>query len=210
MNENEVIQNDDVIENVSTNDTNEVSTVQTETQTIINPDANNFAHYRTSVSRYFVDSELFTISVFSPTSEIPLYTFAIPYEYSSNIRVIDGMIYNFGTDTIKLSSNLIKGFLDGNETQYYVTLELPVYKSPEFYACLAESGSYSVTNENPVPYNLFVTFNYEDKLITSEYSIDTQMYFKEDNSPMVGWSLDTIFTFIILILLIGKTVFRKG
>ena len=209
MEENEVIQNDSNVENVSTNDTNETNAVQETASQIVNPDSVDFSAYRASVSRYFIDKELYTISLYLD-GDIPLYTFAIPHEYSSCVTVIDGMIYNFGKEPIKLSSNFIKGFLDGNTSHYYVTLELPVYGSPEYYACLSESSAYSELNESPVPYNLYVTFDYEGKLITSEYSVDTGSYFKSENSSMVSWSLETIFVFIILILMIGKTVFRKG
>lgn len=212
MEEQEVITNDTNFEDVSTDVTNEISTNSETTPQVVNPDAVDFDAYRASYTRYSLDKELYTINLYaSEEAELnnsPYYTFSVPREYADSITVINGMIYNFGDRTIRLSSGCDYAASTGADYQYYVTLEIPVYNSPEYHACLSEAGNYSEMNSSPYPCNLYLTTNQDGLLYEQEISL--QGYFKAMNSPMVSWSPETIFIFIILILLIGKTVFRKG
>lgn len=210
MDENEVMQND---QNVSTNDTNSISansediseySIVLEEQTQYPYSAVNRTSFDRSVSSYDINSELFVINVYLGSELEPSYVFPVPNEYIDDIQVKNNMVYNLGDSTIRLASYYDVG------TMYYEVLEIPVYGSEEYFNCLSESSAYSSLNSNPQPYNVYVGVVDDNKQLSLIDHVFEDPRFEISGSSMIGWSLNTIFLFLIFIVLLVKTIFRKG
>ena len=161
-------------------------------------------YFHSVVSELSIDDQIYCIVV-TESSGLQ-FTFPIPNEYASSIFVIDGQIYNLGSETIKLCTNL------PDDDYYYRVLELPVYKSEEDYKNISISYKGQKWGEVGVPYRMYgitsLDQDHRDQIITESIIFENPTY-EVVGSQMNAWSLDTIFVFIIMVLLIFRTVFRK-
>lgn len=168
--------------------------------------------FDSAVSDYFIDQELYSIKmIWTYGAKSEEWEFVVPKEHCEDIRVIDGMIYNLGSETIRLSSTKTKTDWSATDAYYYI-IEVPVYGSEEYYKCLSESYETNHNGSYPQPYNFYHITNVDGYLESYEMSVfeSNRIRFETSGTPMLAWSLETIFLFIILILLIGRSVFRKG
>lgn len=156
--------------------------------------------FRNAVSQFNINENSYIISKPSTGDE-----FVVPFEHIEHIKVIDGMIYNFSSETIQLATRTDDK--DPDDMYYYV-IEIPPYGTHEYFDHMIESGNYC--NGIVVPYKQYRMQLMGEKFYKSQEYIISNEEFVVTNSPMFIWDTSTILLFILTIILVCKTVFRKG
>lgn len=162
-------------------------------------------YFDDAISNLSINDHLYCIVV---TDDSGLrFTFPVPNAYVSSLFVIDGQLYNLGKEKITLCTNL------SADDYYYRILEIPVYGSEEYYENISMEYQGQMWGDAVAPYRMYgvtpLDQDHRDQIITEAIMFENPTY-EIVGSTMNAWSLESIFLFIILVILVGRSVFRKG
>lgn len=164
----------------------------------------DYLSYENAVQKHSLDlNSMYKINVQSGDSPDPIFTICVPNDRVMDIVVVDGMIYNFGDSPLRVA-----GMPYNDPNTYYFVLDIPVYGSEEYYKSLSDVHIGDL-NEYAIPFDVYRA-SYADGEIQLSECVIYNPSFIYSSSPMAAWPVDTIFLFIILIILVCKSVFRKG